>query len=158
MSPRFLSILECASALGCGLVAGVFFAFSSFVMPALGRVAAPTGILAMQAINRAALSKAFLSAFVGTAVLCGLLGLLSLGQLGEARARFRLAAGGVYLVGTFVLTMVVHVPRNEALERVDPASSAAAAQWLTYLAEWTTWNHVRGAAAWVALLLLLLGR
>ena len=40
-----------AAVLGCGLVAGIFFAFSTFVMRALGRRPAGEGIAAMQAIN-----------------------------------------------------------------------------------------------------------
>jgi uncharacterized membrane protein len=158
MIARVASVLEWASALGCALMAGVFFAFSSFVMPALARLAAPQGIQAMQSINRAALNKPFLAAFMGTALVCALLALLSLLQLGEARSRYRLAACALYLVGTFLLTIVVHVPRNEALDAVDPNGSAAAAQWLTYLSVWTAWNHVRSGAALLALVLIMLGR
>ena len=152
------SVLEWASALGCALMAGVFFAFSSFVMPALARLGAPHGIETMQAINRAALQVPFLSAFVGTAVACALLAALSLAQLAEPRARYRLAAAALYLLGTFVLTIVVHVPRNEALDRLDPSSGAAATEWLRYLAEWTVWNHMRAGAALLALALILLAR
>ena len=54
------------AAIGCGLVAGIFFAFSSFVMPALGRIAPEQGINAMQSINVAVLNVGFLSLFVGT--------------------------------------------------------------------------------------------
>ena len=43
-----------ASALGCGLVAGVFFAFSTFVMPALKRLPPAHGIAVMQSINKVA--------------------------------------------------------------------------------------------------------
>lgn len=39
------------TALGCGLVAGAFFAFSSFVMAALKRLSTAEGIAAMQSIN-----------------------------------------------------------------------------------------------------------
>jgi uncharacterized membrane protein len=42
------------AALGSGLVGGVFFAFSTFVMRALARVPAAQGIAAMQSINGAA--------------------------------------------------------------------------------------------------------
>jgi uncharacterized membrane protein len=37
--------------LGAAMIAGVFFAFSSFVMPALARLPAAGGISAMQSIN-----------------------------------------------------------------------------------------------------------
>jgi len=37
-------------ALGCGLIAGVFFAFSAFVMKALARLSSAEGIAAMQSM------------------------------------------------------------------------------------------------------------
>ena len=53
------------TALGCGLVAGVFFAFSSFVMPALRRLTPERGIAAMQSINELAVTPAFMTALSG---------------------------------------------------------------------------------------------
>ena len=54
------------SALGAGLVAGIFFAFSSFVMKALGRLPRDQGIRAMQSINVTVLNPWLFSAFFGT--------------------------------------------------------------------------------------------
>jgi uncharacterized membrane protein len=58
------------TALGCGLCAGVFFAFSAFVMPALGRLPAGQGIAAMQSINKLAVTPAFMTALFGSALAC----------------------------------------------------------------------------------------
>ena len=58
----FLFVLTLFAALGCGVVAGVFFAFSTFVMRALARLPARQGIAAMQAINVAAVTPAFMMA------------------------------------------------------------------------------------------------
>jgi len=55
------------SALGCGLIAGVFFAFSTFVMKALAGLPTAQGIAAMQSVNVAVLNGWFFSAFFGTA-------------------------------------------------------------------------------------------
>src|SRR5699024_3882947 len=55
------------TALGCGLVAGIFFAFSNFVIQALGRLPPAQGIAAMQSINVTVLNRWFLLTFVGTA-------------------------------------------------------------------------------------------
>jgi uncharacterized membrane protein len=44
-------LLTFVAALGSGLVAGIFFAFSNFVMKALARVSPAQGIAAMQSIN-----------------------------------------------------------------------------------------------------------
>src|SRR5215208_1714033 len=56
------------TALGCGLVAGVFFAFSTLVMPALKRLPPAHGIAAMQSINKLAVTAAFMTTPFGTAV------------------------------------------------------------------------------------------
>jgi uncharacterized membrane protein len=56
--------------LGAGLVAGAFFAFSSFIMAALGRVPAPEGIRVMQQINVTVINPLFMTALFGTGVLC----------------------------------------------------------------------------------------
>jgi len=138
--------LTFAAALGCALVGGIFFAFSNFVMKALFRIPAPSGIAAMQAINVTVLNPLFLALFFGTAALCVLLLFLrwdSLSALGGA---------GLYLVGTIGVTMAFNVPRNNALARLDPANSVAA--WRRYVQEWTWWNHVRTLAAVAAAALL----
>jgi uncharacterized membrane protein len=70
---RLLFVLTFLSALGAGLIAGLFFAFSSFVMTALSRLPPPAGISAMQSINVAVLNPVFFAAFFGTAALCILL-------------------------------------------------------------------------------------
>jgi uncharacterized membrane protein len=43
--------MKLLAALGCGLIAGVFFAFSTFVMKALAQQPAPLGIATMQSIT-----------------------------------------------------------------------------------------------------------
>ena len=47
-------MLSLFAALGCAMMSGVFFAFSTFVMKALARLPAEQGVAAMQAINVAA--------------------------------------------------------------------------------------------------------
>ena len=58
------------TALGCGLVAGVFFAFSTFVMAALRRLKPEEGISAMQSINILAVTPVFMAVLFGTAAAC----------------------------------------------------------------------------------------
>ena len=48
---RVLDVATFLAAIGSGLIAGVFFAFSTFVMRALGRRPPTEGMAAMQAIN-----------------------------------------------------------------------------------------------------------
>jgi uncharacterized membrane protein len=139
-------ILTLATALGCALVGGVFFAFSSFVMPALARLRPPDGIAAMQAINVTAETPVFMAAFVGTAVAC--VGLIAVSI--ADRSGYLLAGALLYLVGGFGITAGYHVPRNNALARVDPGTAEAERDWTRYLREWCAANHVRAVAALAA--------
>src|ERR671911_2954255 len=146
----FLFALTLVTALGCGLNAGVFFAFSSFVMKALARLHLAQGIGAMQAINVAAVTFAFMAALFGTAVACGALAVWALFAWDESFAPYLLVGSALYLIGTILLTIVYHVPRNEALARVEPHSAEAESHWKRYLSGWTAWNHLRAATALAA--------
>lgn len=135
-----IRVMTHGTALGAAVIGGSLFAFSSFVMPALARLDPAAGIRAMQQINAAAVTRSFIGVFLATAVAC-----VGLAVIQPDRVR---GAGAVlYVIGTFVLTMVVHVPRNDALATLDPTSVAAAAEWKHYVASWSSWNHVRTAAA-----------
>jgi uncharacterized membrane protein len=130
------------AAAGTGLVAGCLFVFSAFVMPALDRIAPRQTITAMQSINRMAVTPAFMIAFLGTALVCVVLGVLSLVDLGEPASRYQLVACALYLA-TFVITAAYHVPRNDALGLLDPHAATSVGAWRGYLGGWTAWNHVR---------------
>jgi uncharacterized membrane protein len=150
-----VEILIFTAALGCGLAAGVFFAFSSFVMPALARLPAAQGIAAMQAINVAAITPVFMTALFGTAVACAVLAAWALVRR-PPEAPLVLGGGVLYLAGTILVTIVGNVPKNEALAGLEPASPAAAERWAAFLRGWTAWNHVRTASALAAAALLAL--
>lgn len=153
----WLFIATLVSALGSGLMAGVFFAFSTFVMRALGAIPPAQGIAAMQSINVVVLTPAFLTVFVGTAALSAVLGVSALRTWPMPGAAYLLAASLFYVVGTFLVTMVFNVPRNEALAAVDAASVEGARLWADYLRGWTAWNHVRTAAALGAAAMFTIG-
>ena len=150
MIDNLLFALAFVSALGCGLMAGVFFAFSAFVMHALARLPPAQGIAAMQSINVAVINPLFMAVFLGTAAACALLAVSSLLRWHKPGASYLLAGGLLYLAGTFLVTIVCNVPRNDALAAVDPASADGASRWAGYIASWTAWNHVRTAAALAA--------
>ena len=138
-----LGLLMFLGALGCGVMAGVFFAFSAFVMKGLDRLPAPRAVAAMQEINAAALTPAFMAVFLGTALACVGLMLSSFFVWGEPSAVYLLVGGGLYLILAFGLTVVYHVPRNEALARVEADGTEAESRWSSYVAGWTAWNHLR---------------
>src|SRR2546423_4684273 len=95
--------LTLLSALGCGLIAGVFFAFSAFVMKALARTPSAQGITAMQSINVAVINPLFLAAFLGTAVGCAALIVSSVLAWPKPGGTYMLAGSLLYLVGTILV-------------------------------------------------------
>ena len=131
-------------------MAGVFFAFSSFVMSALARLQPAQGIAAMQSINITVINPLFMAAFLGTAAACIFLAVSSLLKWHQPGAAYLLLGSLLYLIGTLGVTIVFNVPLNEALARVEPSSTEGASLWARYLANWTNWNHIRAASALAA--------
>jgi uncharacterized membrane protein len=151
-----LEILTVLCALGCGLMAGFFLAFSVCVMAALGKLPPAQGIAAMQSINIVVINPWFLTVFFGTAAACLVLLVGTLWLPGAAGAAYQIAGGVLYLAGCIGVTMLFNVPRNNALARMAPSSSEGAALWASYLTTWTAWNHVRTVASLAAALLFAL--
>jgi uncharacterized membrane protein len=143
------------SAIGCGLLAGLYFAFSTFIMTALGRIGQAAGIMAMNAINVLIVQSLFMPLFLGTTLASLLLAVAAAFRWGEPGAAAMLAGGALYVIGMFVCTTVVHVPLNTALAAVDPTSAEAASLWARYLSDWTSWNHVRTLSSTAACALFI---
>jgi uncharacterized membrane protein len=139
-----------ATALGCGLVAGVFFAFSSFVMPALKRLTPERAIAAMQSINVLAVTPVFMTALFGTALACLGLAAWAVISSGGRTTALVLVGGALYLVGSIGVTIACNVPLNNRLATLHPQGGDAAGRWDEYVTKWTAWNHVRTLAALAA--------
>jgi len=150
-------ILELIAAIGAGLTAGIFYAFSTFVMAALARIPPEQGIAAMNSINVTVINPWFMAVFMGTPVLCAVLIVMGLFKWSEPGTLLIIAACAIYIVGSFVVTMIFNVPLNDALAATTPASSEGATLWARYLTEWTWWNHVRTALPLAAMVLFIIG-
>ena len=143
------------SAIGCGLLAGLYFAFSTFIMTALGRIDQAAGIAAMNSINKVIVQSIFLPVFMGSTVTCLLLAVLGLFRWNEAGAPLMIAGGLLYVIGMFVVTVIFNVPLNNALMAANPASPEGQALWTRYLTDWTWWNHVRTVTSTLAFALFI---
>jgi uncharacterized membrane protein len=157
MTSNLVRTLTITTAIGAGIAGGVFFAFSTFVMKGLDDLPASRAIAAMQTINREAPNPVFMLVLFGTAVLAIGLAVLGLVRWGEPGSAWFVLGAAVYLVG-IVLTAAYHVPRNDALDLVDPNAAGAVDTWHTYLVGWNLLNHVRtlsGIGAAVAFTLAL---
>jgi uncharacterized membrane protein len=142
-------------AIGSALIAGLFFAFSTFIMTALGRIAPPAGIVAMNAINEDILRSLFMPVFFATTLGAAALAAIAPFRWNEPGAAAMLAGGGIYVLGMFVCTMVANVPLNNQLAAVAPDNAEAKSTWARYLKHWTLWNHVRTVSSTVACALFI---
>jgi|SRR5215472_11713213 len=145
--------LTFVAAIGCGTIGGIFYAFSSFVMKALGRIPPQHGVAAMNSINIAVINPSFMLAFMGTTLVCAALAVGSYFWWQQPGGKLVFAAALLYLVGAFGVTMVFNQPLNLKLAGMEPAQ--AAAFWPQYVETWTLWNHVRTAASLLASALLV---
>ena len=150
MFARYLFSLTFTAAIGSGLIAGVFFAFSTFVMPALARLQPNQGIAAMQSMIITAINPLFMLVLFGTAVVCIFVIITLLPKWNQPGTAYLLVGSLLYLVGTIGVTIAFNVPLNNALAIGDPSSTESANLWARYLIDWTFWNHVRTVAALVA--------
>ncbi|MBP5857921.1 DUF1772 domain-containing protein [Marivibrio halodurans] len=164
-----LDLLAIGGGLGAGLVAGIFLAFSGFVMRALADMPPAAGILAMQRINVRVLNAPIMALLFGTGMVSlglGVAGGLALADGGVAdggvadggvaRGLALLIGAGAYLLGCLAVTGLRNVPLNERLAPLDPAGAEAARLWARYLERWTAWNHRRTVASALAGLCFML--
>ena len=147
-------VLTLLSALGCGLAAGVFFAFSTYVMPAWGRLPAAQGIAAMNAINVVA-PRPFVLAQGGAAAVCVAAAVAVLLDWDAAYGWYVLAGTLLYVLSIVVLTGGYHVPRNNELARAE-GEPGAPETWARYQREWTAANHLRAVGPLIACALMAL--
>ena len=151
----FYTITLWIAAISCGLMAGVYFSFSAFVMTALEKIPAASAIAAMQSINKVIVSSTFLPLFLGSTLVSLILVGQALFDWAMGDAPYAAVAGAVYLIGMTACTMVFNVPLNDKLAALDPNTRGAAIFWHSYLQQWTRWNHVRTVASTAATLLFI---
>jgi uncharacterized membrane protein len=136
-------------------VFGVFFAYSTSVVPGLDRADPEKAVEAMRGMNVAIINPAFLATFVGPVITSAVTGFLLLGLDENTSAYLFLAGAAVYLVGSLVITGRINIPLNNALE--DSTSTDWQQRWADFSPRWRRWNAVRTVASAVALLLCGVG-
>lgn len=133
--------------IACTVVGGVFLAFSDFIMRALTRIPATSGIEAMQQINRTVYRSVFLSSFLLLVPACIALMLWGWVRLPGDSAILISTGGGLYLLGAFATTAIANVPLNERLDGLPASTRQAQEFWAEYVQRWQRWNHLRTVAA-----------
>ena len=135
--PSLYEIALLAALIGSGLVAGLCFAFLSFLLRGFDRLGALHAIRTMQAVNAAILRSSAMVVWFGT------VGVGLLASLLAEEAAFPVAGTVSYGVGAILITGLRNVPMNEALDRVDPEAPEAAEAWRRYRTRWGWWNALR---------------
>lgn len=143
--------------IGSALIAGIFFAFSNFIMKALARLPASQGMAAMQSINVTVLNPVFLAVFMGTAIISLLVTILAVIGWQMPAAPYYLVGAVLYIVGTFMLTGLGNVPLNNQLAAISANDPAASESWQYYLDQWTRLNTLRTISATAAAMVMLVG-
>lgn len=138
-----------AAAVGAGLIAGLCFAFASFLMRSFDALGAPAAIRTMQSVNTTILRSSAMVVWFGTAALGVAAALLAKGNMAT------IVAAVLYGIGAILITGRGNVPLNEALDRFDPDAlagdpSAAETVWRDYRVAWGRWNGLRTVVCAVA--------
>lgn len=145
-----LTVLSAALALVLtGGIAGVFYAYSVSVMPALNALDPETAARAMRSLNRAILNRAFFATFLGAPAAAVVTGTLLVWRGEVAGAGLSLLAAATYALGAFLPTVAINVPLNQALD-------GGGLVWSRFSPRWTRWNTVRAVSSAGALVLVAL--
>lgn len=152
---EILEAIIVASIAGAGVITGLLFAFSNFVMRALAKLPPDKGMFAMQQINKTIINPIFLLFFLGTPLLCLVIAVQSVTSLREPGNLFLLMGALAYLIGPFGITMRFNVPLNNLLAGADPSKSDEV--WPMYQEKWQRWNHIRTYIGVVSIIFLSLG-
>ena len=143
--------------IGTGIMAGLFFSFSTFIMEALGKISSESGMNAMKSINRTILNPLFKVIFFGTALMTLFLLITTLFN-SEWNGRTYIISGSLlYLVGIYLVTIIFNVPLNDRLDRTDSTNYSSQQMWKSYIKKWTIWNHIRTVTAVGTLACFVLG-
>lgn len=156
--PTELFVLICGVAVVLSsVVAGVFMAFSDFVMKSLAAATPAAGIESMQIINRKVYGSVFLFLLLGMAPVSLGIPIYAIFAVSGPASGWLIAGGTIYVTGVFIVTIARNVPMNKRLDAMDFNSPGTASYWTTYAASWTRWNHVRSAASAGSAICYLLG-
>jgi len=140
---------------GAGIVTGLLFAFSNFIMRAFAALPNDKGMFTMQRVNEEIINPVFLILFLGTPILCSIILINSFLQFDILNNLQLLLGALAYLIGPFAITVMFNVPLNNQLAKAD--ASAADEIWPDYQIKWQRWNHIRTYIGVASMVLLASG-
>ena len=155
MNDLIVNILVIVAAIGAGLMAGLYYAFSAFIMKSFDQIGASNAVVAMNSINEVILRSSFMLLFFGSTILFALLIAAGIFYETTSASWLLISAGLIYVIGMFVCTAAFNVPLNNQLAAVGDDRQEQTECWNHYYRVWTRWNTFRGLCSLVACLLCL---
>ena len=145
----------------CSLVAGFLFAFAAVVMPGIRRLADGDFIRAFQVIDRVIQNNQPLFMLMWVGSVLSLLAVAGLGiwTLPGADRLLVIVAVLIYLLCVQLPTMIVNIPLNNALRKLNPSTMNETARRqarVDFEQRWNRWNVFRTVSASLASFLLML--
>lgn len=141
------------AAISAGLMAGVYFAFSAFIMRSFDQLGATRATDAMNAINDVILHSWFMVLFFGSTLLYAMLSANALFDADLTGRWLLFAIGVIYIVGMFACTVMFNVPLNNYLAKASSNDCTTSETWALYFRQWTRWNHLRSVGSLVTFVL-----
>ncbi|MPZ79328.1 MAG: DUF1772 domain-containing protein [Actinophytocola sp.] len=127
--------------IAAGLIAGLFYAYACSVMPGLARGDDKTFVEGMRGINVAIVNGWFMLSFLGAPLLAAAAGLL---HLRSGPTLWWIVAAFGCLVAMLVITGVVNIPLNNALEAGRDSYAELRER---FEASWVRWNVLRAVVS-----------
>jgi uncharacterized membrane protein len=152
-------VLLLAAFLSC-LVAGLLFTFAIVVMPGIHKLDDGNFLRAFQVIDGVIQNNqpAFLFVWAGSVLAVAGAAVLSIWELSGTDLLLVMTAALVYILGVQLPTVVVNLPLNNIVQKLDPgAMSELALEHARrgFEPRWNRWNTVRTACSIFSSVLLL---
>lgn len=156
MELSITTLLQFASILSSGLIAGFLFAWQVSVIPGNKLVSNQTYLETMQNINRAILNPAFFLFFIGSVPV------LILHAIYQTFSGFGMyfwisvSATIFYMIGVFVVTGVGNVPLNNELDQLKLSTLSEHDQSKFRIYYESNWNRLHTIRTWFSILVFAL--
>ena len=150
------------SILSCSLVGGFIFTYAIVVMPGLSKLNDKDFLRAFQVTDAVIQNKQplFMFTWIGSIVAMLTTNLVSLISVGLPETWLILLIGVTYLLGVQGITVAIHIPLNNHIQKVkieELSDETLANERLKFEARWIFFNYIRTSIAIsVSVLMLIL--
>ena len=157
-----LDILLIFSILSCSLVGGFIFTYAIVVMPGLSKLNDKDFLRAFQVTDAVIQNKQplFMSTWIGSIIAMLTTILVSLVSFGLPETWLILLIGVAYLLGVQGITVAIHIPLNNHIQKVkieELNNETLANERLKFETRWNFFNYIRTSIAIsVSVLMLIL--